>query len=96
MNTTRYALLLTALGLAARPACALGNQLDGWIYAAVVVAGLLAVGGVILVIRFLQALFSPRLEPTGKFGQVTIPSGKEAVFFIALALALLLSFYTGW
>jgi hypothetical protein len=85
-----------ALGLAAQPAYALGDQLDGWIYAAVVVAGLLAVGMLVLVIRFFQALFSPRSEPTGKFGQVTIPSGREAAFFIVLALVLLFAYYTGW
>jgi len=90
-------LVLLALGLLARPAWALGNQLDVFIYWALGLVGLLGVVGLVLLGRLLRALFSsrPRPEPTGRFGQVTLPSRKEAVFFLALGLAMLAGFLLG-
>ena len=97
MNTRirRYLLVLTP-GLLAQPAYALGDQITGWIYGALGVAGVVAVVVLVLVVKFFIALFSPRVEPTGKLGQVTIPSGKEALFFLALGLGLLLAYGVGW
>ena len=87
----RYLLLLT-LGLITQPAYALGDQINGFIYGAMVVAGVIAVVMLLLVAKFFAALFSPRSQPTGKLGQVTIPNGKETLFFLALGLALLLAY----
>lgn len=97
MNTrTRRYLLVLTLGLLARPAYALGDWINAWIYGALGVAGILATAILVLVVKFFIALFSPRVEPTGKFGQVTIPRGKEALFFLALGLALLLAYGFSW
>jgi len=90
-NLARRGLILLALGLLARPAWALGDQLDVFIYWALGLVGLLALVGLVLLGRLLKALFSsqPRNEPTGRFGQVTLPRRKEAVLFLALGLPLL-------
>lgn len=90
-TVARRGVVLLALGLLAQPAWALGNQLDVFIYWALGLAGLLAAVGLVLLIRLLAALFSskPRNEPTGRFGQVTLPSRGETIFFLVLGLALL-------
>jgi hypothetical protein len=93
--TTRRCLLLLALGLSARPAYALGDQINVFIYAGLAIVGLGAVGLVMGVVKLARLLFPKR--PPQRAQPVGAPAAKDdfkaiRLLFILVGVILLYAF----